>query len=390
MRKRYPRRLRQRQTQRANRQPARRVIYRSRGARSARLAVGMVLAGATAWLAVPVLASEQASPPPTGLWVGFNTESSAGLPPARSKLLLDVRASGCANPATVEGLVERPASSWHLDERLLPGPKPRGPTQAEAALAGAKLESGTIGLAPGQEPGFFPNVGIFGIPLITGEAEVFVGDRSIRMHDKVSSLLTVKSTDATAAVIGAVPASGVALTAPEWPATRASLHFILKADLVKPDGFQRCYLDIPELFRSGIDITGSAFQEAEVFGENFEMNQPPMQFRGSTPAGIPLADEIGSAGVEATVAGHIVVTSSIGSGGSAIPTGVHYSCKAPGSNLPQSPDESCLGSPVFEVPGTAADVTRRLFAAGIVGALAATLIVESLFLGETEPRKARS
>jgi hypothetical protein len=64
-----------------------------------------------------------------------------------------------------------------------------------------------------------------------------------------------------------------------------------------------------------------------------------------------------------------------------------YSAGVEQSLLPlyvKSGDPDCSGAPLFQAVDVTSDTTRRLFFAGIIGALAATIIIEALFLGETD------
>lgn len=49
----------------------------------------------------------------------------------------------------------------------------------------------------------------------------------------------------------------------------------------------------------------------------------------------------------------------------------------------EAENPNCSGVPLFQAVDVTSDTTRRLFIGGIVGALAATLVLEAMFLGET-------
>jgi hypothetical protein len=93
-----------------------------------------------------------------------------------------------------------------------------------------------------------------------------------------------------------------------------------------------------------------------------------------------------------------VVSGTIGEGGQAEGAGVRYRCHElhgdadhpPGVEQSLLPlyvihgNPNCSGAPLFQAVDVASDTQRRIFFAGIIGAIAATLMIEALFLGETE------
>jgi hypothetical protein len=199
--------------------------------------------------------------------------------------------------------------------------------------------------------------------------------------------------------------TGVLLTSQEWAETRAPLLFVLKADLIFPMGFHRCYLDLPELIWRE---DASAYLRAINFADPLAPGQSPLGKLTDQGKGPSLSD-VAVAEVSASVAAHMAVTSSIGIGGNQLPSGLRYEChtffnnKLPPNIEPnmftnhgtapstyrEQVNPNCAGEPVFEIPGVATEITRRLFFAGILGALAATLIIEALFIGETAPAQPR-
>jgi hypothetical protein len=359
----------------ADPQPGRVVLYRSVAIKRARLLIGLAFAVATLVLAVPVVSSQKPVPPPTGLFVGLNTNDDLPTTHPASTLYVAIRASGCRNPVTVEGYLDRPESSWKLDKRVgVARHGIRGPTHAEVVLAGADIEGVDAGLAGGEDIR-----GAFEASEISGAGVVFSGPTEWPVHNRLVRYLgSAKSPKH--------PLGAAVLIAPQWPKVRVPLHFTFTADMVHPFGFHRCYVDVPALFGSGGGIDNRSLHEAEEFtmtpGSAGEEPSPGI----TQIPGFPNVREVARAEVSVLVAGHVVDGASLGSGATTIPNGAHYSCSTEGVRSPAQTNETCAGDPVFEVQGTDYEITRRLFAAGIFGAIAATLIIEALFIAKA-PRR---
>jgi hypothetical protein len=334
-------------------------------ARAARVAVGLVFVAVTLWIVLPVVASERPPPKATLLFVGLNNRESTT---PGEVLEVHIQTHGCTNPAIIEGILARPQSTWNAEIReARRGNVGAVPTQAAVVLRG-RLDSAKIELSASESSS---------------------GERVLH-NQRLSSL--VIGHGAYAAYAGAV------LTAPQWSLVEGGLRFVLSANLVFPLSFHRCYVDVPALIEPGginIESTG-AFAQAQEF----------LQKRDVYSDAYPPGSEVTAAELTVSVAGEVVTSGSVGTGGSTTTEGIRYACKpfptkklpsrdAFSGDIPQTiefdgdANATCGGVPIFETPGVAADVTRRLFAAGILGALAATLIVEALFLGETEPKQQR-
>jgi hypothetical protein len=344
---------------------------------------GVALVGVTVALALPVLHSEHGPPAPVGLFVGLNTPKYP--PPRESVLYLTIHDSQCKNPATVEGLLERPSRSWRADEST-------GPTEAEIVLAGAEVTEATVGLAvlgdQGAERGLAaPLLGYFESPILSGtETLTLPSQQRITVHDSVQELLHPYHPPGYPALGAAV------LKAPQWPKVRVPLHFILKANLIRPLGFHRCYVDVPALLSSGGGIDNKPVLEAYsyTFHEALEEGlihpahgEPPTEEPGFRDIA-----EVKRAEVTVFVSGHAVDGASVGAGATDVPNGVHYVCATKREST-ASVNSTCAGTPVFEVPGREAAVTWRIFIAGILGALGLTIVIEALFVGDTASRTHR-
>lgn len=368
--------------------PARRVIYRSANARLARVALGLVLTVVTAWLVLPVLAVDHGPPSPLALVVGTNAvdlgpHESLLKGTALSVLDVNVHANGCSNPVLIEGTLWRSTDTWYAEKRSrFSAP----PDQAIVTIAGAPVSSIAVGLDS------FSTHAYEGLRHVSGTARVTsLNGNPVVVHDRMLALTRYR--DATSAV----------LNAPQWPKAATPLWFTVWTNLIRPAGFQSCYLDLPQLFpyRSSYEGLTNASDRAQMALQKIaEHIHPPTRRAVNMPGGVgDEAEALGAGLVTVSVDGKRVTGSSIGLGGSATASGgVRYLChafirhKLPLSNLDsrispefnegENPD--CSGVPLFESAGVISDTTRRLFAAGIVGALATTLIIEALFLGETE------
>jgi hypothetical protein len=366
--------------------PSRRVIYSSWRARTARVAVGIAFIAVTLWQALPVISSEAAPPPPAALFVGLNGFRP---PQPESTLHLVIHSAGCSNPATIEGYLERPERSWNLDRAWVERyPDAKETTEAYISLAGASLSGGDAGLAGGDGP-----VGVFEASVVSGNGTILQTYplKLTEVHNRLALFLH------PARPPGYPPVGGVALSAPQWPSARTALHFFLEADLIRPRGFRSCYVDVPALFGSGGGVSNKSLLEAAGLTQQRAIEQPGGPHGTYIPGygadvvsetpGIPDVDEVAKAEVSVYVSGHVVDGSSVGSGATSIPNGVYYTCASVRAKPPAVTSPTCAGTPVFEVPGRGSEITRRLFLAGIVGAMGVTLIIEALFLGETASRR---
>jgi hypothetical protein len=352
------------------------VLFRSGLGEGVRFTIGVAFALAGWLLAGPVLVSGKAPPAPAALFIGLDTETGT-LHPLRGSLEMAIHAPECKNPATVEGVLTIPASSWHAYERQLTGPRPRGPTQAELVLDGVKLQSGRAGLASEMIALPSANARPSSGQTISGLAQVYTpSGRMVTLHSTLSPVLRWQPTRENEKEEGTIPVAGLSLIVPQWPETRFPLHFVLQADLVRPDGFHRCFVDVPEIMPS-LSASLSAFGTAEGFPTRQQPNQP----RASI---FPVADEVGSAQVSVNIGQHVAESGSLASGVASPGGGARFTCSSRTSN------ETCSATPVFELPDTGGDVTTRLFFAGILGALAATLIVEAMTYAITDSLARRS
>jgi len=298
---------------------------------------------------------------------------------ALSVLDVTVHAKGCSNPVTVEGTLWRSTDTWYAEKR---GRFAAPPSQAIITLAGASVSSVAIGLDS------FSTHAVEGLRHVTGTARVTsLNGKSVVVHDHMLPL--IRSDGTTSAV----------LNAPQWPQAATPLWFAISANLIRPAGFQSCYLDLPQLFpyQSSFEGRESASASAQIalirVGEH--MRSPRVV---KSPTGLQDEPEaLGAGVVTASVDGKRVAGNSTGGGSTTTSGGVRYLCHrfirqkvltgldsriTPEFNQQANPD--CSGTPLFETADVTSDTTRRLFAAGIVGALAATLIIEALFLGETD------
>src|SRR5262249_44757039 len=105
-----------------------------------------------------------------------------------------------------------------------------------------------------------------------------------------------------------------------------------------------------------------------------------------------LREFVNVAEVSVSVRNLVVTPSTLGTGGTATAAGATYLCNRQASEgappvylIPRAaPPSDCSGAPLFQPVDVNSDSSRRFFVGGIVGALAATLLVESLFFAETK------
>ncbi len=350
---------------------SRRVIFGSRRARALRVGVGAAFGALTLWLILPVIAGEQAPPKPVGLLVSTDTARNSSVPLWQypdGVLYLTVTANGCKNPVLLDGRYVISTNLWYGVEKR---EKQALPEQAAVTLYGARVSHAEIGLSSETNRASLVNeptkiVGLAGKPVT-----VFDHPLPLIRHDL----------DTTAVLV-----------ATAWPQAKTALHFRIWADLIHRTGFNSCYLTLPEVLDS------EAGQSVEAVMAASEESQLPQLLPGRTWVG---GIELGAADVQAGVANRIVVPSTLGTGGYGTPQGVRYVChkEVPQRALPyldqrdtpdlQPPMATCGGSPLFQAVNVNSEITTRVFAGGITGALAATLIMEALFLGETRSTGSR-
>jgi hypothetical protein len=347
------------------------VVYRSREARLTRLALGVVLAVVTGWIVAPVLGTDHAPPPPVGLAFASNFQNRFKDPKYEefaSTINMTVRASGCVNPVTIEGQLVRSQPTWEAEAHHAPLNSP--PHWAALGLAGAHVRALVMGVVDPYDAVPQP---------ITGTAQV--GEITVHAH----LYPAVEHGDTTTATY----------SAPQWPLLRSSLNFVIAADLIHPAGFHSCYLDLPEpveaLFTQGSNVQRATVAAGEALERTLRVSH-----RSATES---RPEDIAGFQLTAYVNGRVVAPSTIGESGRVVGNGVHYQCYA-GNQLYRPPvrldpqaradfavqsTPGCVPVPLFQAVDVTSDTTRRLFVAGIIGAIAATLIIEAGFLGETEP-----
>lgn len=338
---------------------------------------------------LPVLAVDHGPPKPVALVVGTDAvdvgpRESALSGTALSVLDLNVHADGCVNPVTIEGTLWRSTDTWYAEKA---GRFASPPGQAIVTVAGVNVRKLSVGLDSFSYS--HANNGLERVVSTTARV-TSLNDKPMLVHDRLLPL--VRSHGVTSAI----------LNAPQWPQAATPLWFTVTADLMQPAGFQSCYLDLPQLFpyQSSDQGQESASSHAErALYKLSEHLRPPRRRAVSSPSGATdEAEALGAGLTTASVGGRRVASNSLGIGAVATTAGgVRYLChafirkKLPLPNLDsritpefdESDNPDCSGTPIFETVDVVSDTTRRLFAAGIVGALAATLIIEALFLGET-------
>ncbi len=354
--------------------PARRVIYRSLKARIARFATGVSLMAVTLWIVLPVVGSEHPPPPPVGLAIGTNSDTGRlrNDPHAYASIIyLNVTTTGCHNPATIEGTLIRSKATEKAELETRGAALPK---QAIVTIDGARVRDISVGLS---NPPPYP-------VLFTGtEGFIHQGDYgkiAIRNH----TLPSTYREGATTTV----------LEAPEWPTTKATLHFIAKVDLIRPAAFHSCYLELPELLNGEIAKEDGAYEWASVVNDLVGHRLQRLLAKHLESG---FEEAVGAGEIQASVGGRTVAQDTIGAGGEATAAGVRYLCHDEIEKvLPPRLDpkiarpfiepakSDCSGEPLFQAVDVVNDITRRLFAGGILGAIAVSLIIETLFIAETE------
>ncbi len=335
--------------------------------RPARLVIGLVLTTTTLWIALPALGRDRPPPPPVGLSVRTDANDfylRHGERTFASVLYLYVVANECRNPVVVNGTLVRSQATQDT-ELTSPGSSP--PEQALVTMSGVPVRQLTMGLS---SPPLYP-LFVTG----TGRLTSFDSDGLISAHNRMLPL--IREGGSTTAV----------LNAPQWPITNAALHFVAEADLVRPAGFHSCYLSLPQLLSVEDGEGHAAYDRATAVGLRVAQRVPHL----TTKEFPDFTENIGAYEVRANVTGRVVVQSSIGRGGENTGSGVRYLChdevrRALPANLdpeiarpfiePEKPD--CSGAPLFQAADVVSDTTRRLFIGAILGAIAATLLIEAL------------
>lgn len=373
------------------RHAARRVLYRSRKARLARIVAGCVFAILTFWLIAPVLATDHGASPPVILVLGDDMNlyatSRGKVHTAPDVVDLRTRLKGCHNPATIEGTLLISTNTWYVSKAI----GSRGPDQMMLAIKGARVRSVVMGLE-----GFGPS---YKHPIVgRGSIEGLFGKKLV-VHNSTLPLQRVGQT------------SVAVLDSPQWPRAATPVHFSISADIVRSAGFDSCYVVTPQLYSSVVGrYRVSAFADAseaierisKKLGPLMPEDEPPLYQleNGKTETGPTVKPiELGAAEALVHVSGYEVDLGTAGPGGEATGEGLRYLCHSAIERPPPvrgldsriSPDftneatnPTCAAAPRFVKAQQLSDSTRRLFAAGITGALGATLIVEAMFLGETE------
>jgi hypothetical protein len=345
--------------------------------------IGVALIVVTAWLVVPVLAPERPPPARTGLFVGVIRPNAAGGPDG--VLYLKITASHCSNPATIEGEFVRAGQAWLSDEHA------HGrATGAVVVLAGAPVDSTEIVADQGypQEEVIRkrPNPGIVSEEAIANSAQA---ERKLRRrwaresHQVQSDIPRIEGRG-----------NGAWLAAPTWYKQRSALSFTLRADLVTNTGYNRCYVSVPELLKTELTQYLTPLYTASLI--------PGLEGNNHVPPGSGAMDEVGAAVVTVVGGPDIVSESSLPPGGTASSGNAVIECAASSRPIPRDLEageateglgatsvHTCPAAPVFEAAGVGADVTRRLFAGGILGALGLTWLVEAVFGGVLEPLSRR-
>lgn len=378
------------------RRPRRRVLYRSKAAIVERFVLGVVLGAGAFVVASPALSTDYPPPPPVALYIDTNSPTAF-----RGELELAIEANGCTNPAIIEGV-------FTYSERDGTGPRsaklPKGlPSTAVVALGGAHLVWAQIALgngngveADGEAAGPFLQPPFRTTQTFVIERNVF-HRHTIRGHSySTAPLAAVIDQRSTLGTLIRYPAGAIAFHSRQWAATQAPLHFRLVADLVQTASYHRCYVAVPEVLALNRNEGYGAAQAVAIrlFGVRHNASQLHLGAREFAP----IYGGVFAASVDVTVSGRIPVSDSVGPDGKATSVGVHYGCRFP--KVPreigeqpivldgETANSNCSATPLFEAQGVDADVSRRLFLGGLIGGLAATLIIESLFIGETPDRSA--
>ncbi len=378
------------------RTPARRVLYRSQSVRWLRLAVGICFGALCAYLIAPAITTEPPppSPPPVGLFVGTNTWVSGP-----GTLQLSIRAAGCRNPVVLEGMLNRSQRAWGPDPYR---PTVQLPTTAVVALVGAhvrRIEMG-LGISSNEQVHLPPSerTGAFSQPPFAISRKYMVTnsnpERFINVHSTTTAPL-IEGIEKSQNKEVHPPWAGMMFHSSQWPLVRVPLRFVILADLVHLGGYNRCYVDVPQLFSSHTGVSEGFYDKSNLLIGKLSVGELYLRNRYVLTDGIPWISEVSTGIVDVTTTGRSPAPSTIEADGKVSRGGIHYECRVPRPSPSIGAEESnlqypeltaqlnCSGEPQFEAQGIDADITSRLFFGGIIGALAATLIIETIF-AETE------
>ncbi len=382
----------------AQRRPLRRVLYRSKAAIVARFVLGVMLGVAAFVVASPALSTDYPPPPPVGLYIATNSYTAPW-----GELELAIDAKGCTNPAIIEGVLTYPEKTW-TGPRITGARVPKGlPSTAVIALGGARLVGAQVALgngngvqADGESTGPFSQPPFRTTQTFAIERNIF-HPYTIRSHSYSTTPLTAVIDQRSPLGTLNYPAGAIAFHSRQWAATQAPLHFRFAADLVQTASYHRCYVAVPEVL--ALNRNEGYYAAEGVAGRLIlAARRNASQLHLGSREVPPIIWDVLAASVDVMVSGRVPVSDSVGPDGKATSVGVHYGCR-----LPKAPREAgeepnvlhgevanpnCSATPLFAAQGVDTDISRRLFLGGLIGGLAATLIIESLFIGETPDRSA--
>lgn len=265
-------------------------------------------------------------------------------------LSMSVVANGCSNPALISGYVGLPPQIWKQ-------PRSAWPRQAEVTLVGARVRRARLG---------FPGV---------RATQFSTSPRVVNVVVRHRNATTEHRTVTTAGLV-----APTALTA-------TSLKFNIWADLVHDSGYRSCYVSVPSVLPGASrDFEGQVLSGDQWF-EHLRARDGSVTYLQTADVGVSVRDLV-------------AVPSTLGPGGYASQNGATYECTERSSKFggrflelalgsSTLPSATCGGAPLFQPVNVASDSSRRFFIGGILGALAATLVIESLFLAETDSRERR-
>ncbi|MGA9876112.1 MAG: hypothetical protein WBQ21_09910 [Solirubrobacteraceae bacterium] len=321
------------------------------------------------------MATDHPPPPPTSIFVGTDSNGSELPRDTRTYadiIYLKITANECTNPATVEGIL----FSSNTPEKLKLKPRRSNlPNQAMVTIYGAHVRSLAIDL-----------VSIPLYPVLATDTE------------SVNSIEAEYGITTDSHLLPLIHQAGATIgifDSPQWPSADAYMHFIAKVDLIRPASFDSCYLDLPQLLGSeGGRGDPRAYGFASLLSAFVGRRAPHFMHNNG-----PIFENVDAGEVQASVNNRIVEQSTIGNGGEPTANGVRYLChsgtpmalpprldpKIARSFIEPEPSD-CAGAPLFQAVNITSDTTRRLLESGIIGSIAATLLIETLFIAETKPK----
>jgi hypothetical protein len=328
---------------------------------------------------MPVIATGHAPPAPVGLTVTTDANNfvlADGAKEYASILYLNITASSCRNPAILEGTLVRPGITTAGERYGSGGASP--PKQALVTIFGSLVKAFAIGLTAPGGPIYTMR---HGRPIIWNprpKARAF----------PVQSLPLVREDGATTAV----------LDAPRWPDSDSSdLIFRANVDLVRANGFGSCYIALPEVLHDEeVEQDETPYERAWELNLRASQRIPPL-----TEREWPDAEDIGAAEIRVSVTGSVVESSSVSRDGKVAPDGsVRYTCYPNDGKVKQKPDleqgtqrllepeePNCASAPVFQAVNAVGGSNLHIIIAGILGALAVSILYETSFLAETGQTK---